>query len=82
MNVNDFSPRIETPDYRQVRVAIGGDGKKYTGANSHFDITGVYQAGPNIVMLLLPDSVAEYYRQEGRRNLQSELRDLLHVSRR
>jgi hypothetical protein len=67
-------------DYRQVKVAIGGDGKEYHSSDTHFQVTGA-EVSQGQVVFLLPDSVAEYFRQEGRRLLQSELRGLLNASR-
>lgn len=78
MNVEQISPGSK--DYRQVKIAIGGKGKFYDATVSHFEISGVDTTGPQ-VSLLLPESVAEYFRQQGRRQLQSEMRALLNVSR-
>lgn len=68
-------------DFRQVRVVIGGDGKQYLGTNGHFDVTGTYGLGRGIIALLLPDSVAEHYRQQGRRQLQAEMRSVMNAKR-
>lgn len=79
MNVSE----LIDPDnvYRQVKVSVGGDGKTYHAADPHFDITGSFQMGPNLI-LRLPDSVAEHFRQQGRRQLQAEFRDLLNAAKR
>lgn len=78
MNVSEISS--ESKDYRQIKVVIGGDGHSYKGTDNHFEVTSSISY-PGLVYLLLPDSVGEYYRQQGRRQLQSEMRALLNASR-
>lgn len=82
MNVHDALEKAKstTKDYRQVKVVIGGDGKTYKGTYPHFEVSEIAENFSQVA-LLLPDSVAEYFRQEGRRQLQSEMRGLLNVSR-
>ena len=80
MNVEQLTDK--KGDYRQVKVVIGGKGGVYEGAFPHFEITSAHpfdDAGQ--LILMLPDSVAEYFRQEGRRQLQSEFRSMMNVSR-
>jgi hypothetical protein len=82
MNVHDALEKAKstTKDYRQIKVVIGGDGKTYQTSNAHFEVSEIAENFSQVVFLL-PDSVAEYFRQEGRRQLQAEMRGLLNVSR-
>lgn len=79
MNVNQILPEVE--DYRQVRVAIGGDGENYSSQSPHFDVTAVTYSNQSPLTLVLPDTVAEYFRQQGRRELQAEMRKLINAER-
>ena len=80
MNVEEITGKEH--DYRQVKIAVGGLGRAYGTAFPHFEITSIHNledAGQ--LILMLPDSVAEFFRQEGRRQLQSEFRALMNVGR-
>lgn len=83
MNVKEMinsDPDANLSEFRQVKIAIGGDGKQYVSSDPHFEISGVCEIGSSLI-LLLPDTVAEFYRREGRRQLQAEFRSLMNVGR-
>lgn len=76
---------------RQVRIkiqdpAIGNGGETWLTRVTLHDLQSVIPLPPNsgetyVLQLSLDPSVAEFYRQQGRRDLQSELRGLINASR-
>lgn len=64
-----------------VRVQIGpvDSGYGYRAMRDDFQLSFV--GGVGVVVIQVPDSVAEHFRQQGRRALQSELRNALNAAR-
>lgn len=60
-----------------LQVAIGTHEK-----HKLFNPTGYWGFNGGRLELVLPNSVAEFYRQEGRRQLQSDFRDMISAARR
>lgn len=64
-----------------VRVQIGpvDGGYGYRAMRDDFQLS--FTGGVGVAVVNVPDSVAEHFRQQGRRALQSEMRALLNASR-
>lgn len=67
--------KVQSPT--SVTVLIGGttNGYRYPAKARDLEYVGGF------LQLAIPESVAEHFRQQGRRQLQSELRDLLNTAR-
>jgi hypothetical protein len=77
MNIDQITEH-SNGDYRQVQVVIGGTGKEYDSTQAHFEVSGVHSdSTAGQLKILMPDSVAEYFRQQGRRQLRREINLLL-----
>lgn len=75
LRIKELPPDLD-PE-ANIKVAIGTH-------ESHrcFNVTGYWGYSDGSLELVLPDTVAEFYRAQGRRQIQSELRDLLAAARR